>query len=624
MILKEAKIYKYKTFEEEQKIQLEEDYTAIVGMNESGKTCLLEAIAKANSYKQNFKFNVIDDYPRKFKKALDKSGQNPAAIELIFKFNDEELEMISTFINYHYTDFEFKYIKNYDNSSKFEIITEIDYIEFLKKTINIEESKLESIINYFKIDYEQYINSLNTDVDSELIEKLKKFEFKPSEKLNIKDQINEHIISKIINPNFPKILYYDEYAVLPDKVSIDELRNGSSSSFETARALLEVSDIDINKLSLSESKFEEYRSEIEATEAYITEELLKYWSTNNNLAFRFDLSNNGQNYNQIRYNLNVRIYNSRTRMTLPFSARSKGFTWFVSFLVWFKKLQEDNTQNVIILLDEPGLNLHAKAQEDLLKFIRDLAKDYQVIYTTHSPFMIGSDELNKVRTIKFDEVKGSVIMDSVQQKDPNTLFPLQAALGYDIAQNLFISSKNLVVEGIADLVYLNYMSAFLKEKGRVGLDENITIIPVGGADKVSSFISLLRGSDLNVVCLLDTLSNSTSQKIDNLIKNKLFESKKLCTYEAIINKKYADVEDLFSISDYLNIYNSANNSSLVITNDEKINRGIISYIESQTASKFNHYLPAKWLISNPGIKLEEESLNNFEKVFLLINKLFSK
>lgn len=622
MILKEAKIYKYKTFEEEQKIQLEEDYTAIVGMNESGKTCLLEAIAKANSYKQKLKFNVIDDYPRKFKKALDKSGQNPAAIELIFKFNDEELEMISTFINYHYTDFEFKYIKNYDNSSKFEIITEIDYIEFLKKTINIEESKLESIINYFKIDYEQYIDGLNTDIDSELIEKLKKFEFRPSEKLNIKDQINEHIISKIINPNFPKILYYDEYAVLPDKVSIDELRNGSSPSIETARALLEVSDIDINKLSLSESKFEEYRSEIEATEAYITEELLKYWSTNNNLAFKFDLSNNGQNYNQIRYNLNVRIYNSRTRMTLPFSARSKGFTWFVSFLVWFKKLQEDNTQNVIILLDEPGLNLHAKAQEDLLKFIRDLAKDYQVIYTTHSPFMIGSDELNKVRTIKFDEVKGSVIMDSIQQKDPNTLFPLQAALGYDIAQNLFISSKNLVVEGIADLVYLNYMSSILKELGREYLDDSITIVPVGGADKVSSFISLLRGNDLKVVCLLDTMSNSTSQKLDNLIVNKLFETKNLCTYESIVSKKYADVEDLFDYSDYINIYNNAMSSSFSLSEIKNIRKGIVDLIERSTNTKFNHYLPAKWLISNPKTNLSDNTLSNFEKVFIKINQLF--
>lgn len=622
MILKEAKIYKYKTFEEEQKIQLEEDYTAIVGMNESGKTCLLEAIAKANSYKQDFKFNIIDDYPRKFKKALDKSGQNPAAIELIFKFNDEELKLISSFINYNYTDFEFKYIKNYDNSSKFEIITEIDYIEFLKRTINIEESKLENIINYFKTDYEQYIDSLNTDIDSELIEKLKKFEFKPSEKLNIKDQINEHIISKIINPNFPKILYYDEYAVLPDKVSIDELRNGSSSSFETARALLEVSDIDINKLSLSESKFEEYRSEIEATEAYITEELLKYWSTNNNLAFRFDLSNNGQNYNPIRYNLNVRIYNSRTRMTLPFSARSKGFTWFVSFLVWFKKLQEDNTQNVIILLDEPGLNLHAKAQEDLLKFIMDLAKDYQVIYTTHSPFMIGSDKLNKVRTIKFDEVKGSVIMDSVQQKDPNTLFPLQAALGYDIAQNLFISSKNLVVEGIADLVYLNYMSSILKELGREYLDDSITIVPVGGADKVSSFISLLRGNDLKVVCLLDTMSNSTSQKLDNLIVNKLFETKNLCTYESIVSKKYADVEDLFDYSDYINIYNNATSSSFSLSEIKNIRKGIVDLIERSTNTKFNHYLPAKWLISNPQTNLSDNTLSNFEKVFIKVNQLF--
>lgn len=309
-------------------------------------------------------------------------------------------------------------------------------------------------------------------------------------------------------------------------------------------------------------------------------------------------------------------------MTLPFSARSKGFIWFVSFLVWFKKLQEDNDRNVIILLDEPGLNLHAKAQDDLLKFIRNISQSYQVVYTTHSPFMISSEELNKVRTIKFDEEKGSVILDSVQQKDPNTLFPLQAALGYDIAQNLFISNKNLIVEGIADLVYLNYMSTLLKEKGRVGLDESITIVPVGGADKVTSFISLLRGNKLNIVCLLDTMSNSNSQKLYNLITNKLFESKNLCTFEAIVGKKYADVEDLFSFDDYIQIYNNSYNFKLVIDKTTETKKGVIELIEIFTNTKFNHYTPAKWLISNPTIKLSEETLLNFEKVFIKINELF--
>ena len=154
------------------------------------------------------------------------------------------------------------------------------------------------------------------------------------------------------------------------------------------------------------------------------------------------------------------------------------------------------------MLDEPGLNLHASAQEDLLNFIKDLTDDYQVIYTTHSPFMIDSERLDNVRTIYEDNKKGSIIHETIQEKDPNTLFPLQAALGYDIAQNLFISKNNLLVEGVSDLVYLNFMSNLLLNEGRASLDDKITIVPTGGADKISTFISLLRGSKLNTICLL--------------------------------------------------------------------------------------------------------------------------
>ena len=71
--------------------------------------------------------------------------------------------------------------------------------------------------------------------------------------------------------------------------------------------------------------------------------------------------------------------------------------------------------------------------------------------------MIPSGSLDRVRTVLETE-NGSIISDSIQEKDPNTLFPLQAALGYDIAQNLFISKKNLLVEGVSDLIILTAIS----------------------------------------------------------------------------------------------------------------------------------------------------------------------
>lgn len=77
--------------------------------------------------------------------------------------------------------------------------------------------------------------------------------------------------------------------------------------------------------------------------------------------------------------------------------------------------------------------------------------------------MIASDSLNRVRTV-LETDKGSVVSDSIQEKDPNTLFPLQASLGYDIAQNLFVSKKNLLVEGVSDLIIITAISGILESE----------------------------------------------------------------------------------------------------------------------------------------------------------------
>lgn len=203
--------------------------------------------------------------------------------------------------------------------------------------------------------------------------------------------------------------------------------------------MFELSGLQLSDIQ-SESNFEAFKAQLEATSNSITDEMFEYWSTNQNLEIRFEIEHAP---NSVRY-LNIRIYNSKHRVTLPLKNRSKGFLWFFSFLVWFSKIQGDKNSKYILLLDEPGLSLHASAQNDLLRFIDEkLAPDYQVIYTTHSPFMIDSLKLNEVRTV-YDTQNpkvGSVVSDAVQEKDSDTLFPLQAALGYTIAQNLYVSPR---------------------------------------------------------------------------------------------------------------------------------------------------------------------------------------
>ena len=152
---------------------------------------------------------------------------------------------------------------------------------------------------------------------------------------------------------------------------------------------------------------------------------------------------------------------------------------------------------VVLLLDEPGLSLHGKAQGDLLRFIDDkLAASHQVIYSTHSPFMVPADKLQRVRIVedKVDKTKtprrsyGTKVSEDVLEVEADTLFPLQGALGYEATQTLFVGEHTLLVEGPSDILYLQALSTALKARGRTALDSRWTICPAGGIDRIMPFV----------------------------------------------------------------------------------------------------------------------------------------
>lgn len=105
--------------------------------------------------------------------------------------------------------------------------------------------------------------------------------------------------------------------------------------------------------------------------------MFEYWTTNKNLDIEFNVEHVNERI------LNIRVRNNNYRVSLPLGNRSKGFLWFFSFLIWFSKIQGDKNKKYILLLDEPGLSLHASAQDDLLRFIDEkLSVDYQINHFT--------------------------------------------------------------------------------------------------------------------------------------------------------------------------------------------------------------------------------------------------
>lgn len=144
--------------------------------------------------------------------------------------------------------------------------------------------------------------------------------------------------------------------------------------------------------------------------------------------------------------------------------RSEGYQWLVSFFVVFFAEAMDKHENAILLRDEPGLSLHGLKQRDFRETVSRLADKNQTFYTTHSPFLVGPDELDLVRVVEMtNRRQGTRIHTSVSAESPASLLPLQEALGYDLAQSLFTHKRNLVLEGLTDYWYIEATSALLDD-----------------------------------------------------------------------------------------------------------------------------------------------------------------
>jgi len=640
LTLKEVKIAKYKSYLETQVVSIEDKITTLVGKNESGKTAFLEAIAKFNYFEKDpkFQFDVTADFPRNELKKYQRENEPVEVIKCTFEISDELLQEISDELGEDvFKTKSFSYGIKYDGSGSWYDLSANEEL-FLKNyikdsTLTPEANDELKGIKSFKA-LETIIGTTQNEEVKKLYQELKKEYIDKAYKGD--NIIQGYIAQKYLKPNFPKFWYFDEYFSLPSRVNINRLQSGqidaelTAEALKTSKALFELAGIDIAKL-VNASTFESFIAELEATSNEITDQIFEYWSTNENLEIKFEIETvkNPQNPNVIEKVLDIRVRNTRHRVSLPLKNRSKGFNWFFSFIVWFSKIQSDDNKNFFLLLDEPGLNLHASAQADLLRYIEDLAKEYQVIYTTHSPFMIDSNHLERVRTV-YDSDAGSIISSAIQEKDPDTLFPLQAALGYDIAQNLFISKNNLLVEGPADLLYLTILSSILESEKREGLKDSITIVPIGGMDKVASFISLLRGSKLNIVCLLDSFSDQKGkQRIDDLIKIKIIKDRNVRYFDEFVKTTNgrADIEDLFEKSEYLELFNKSFTEfkDFAVTDlDNKLPNILQQINKLISKDHFNHYRPANQLakMSVDTKYFSKDTLIRFENMFKEINKLY--
>lgn len=639
MLLLKATIHKYKSYILDQDIEFDPDVTCIVGKNESGKTAILEAIAKINYFDndQRFKFDETFDYPKNEWKTTENPSQKPI-ITLTYLLEDKDKKEITDIFGSKALSFsEYSYTHRYDGSGSYGgvSINEKEAIAHMISTLDLSDEQKELAVKITKFDDLQ-AKAVEIDPTSELSNKLSDIENNCWDWAN---KFSGYVAATVLSRIQPVYWYFDEYFNLPGRIDLNKVASNqhdqvfTEDNLKISKALLELARVDIQEF-IKATNFESYISELEATSNAISDELFEYWKTNQHLEIKFEIESVPEpgNPSVLRRFLNVRIRNTKHRVSLPLGNRSKGFIWFFSFLVWFSKIQADKTKQYVILLDEPGLNLHASAQADLLRYINEkLSPNYQVVYTTHSPFMIETSRIHRIRTVfdTLDPKKGSIVSESIQEKDPDTLFPLQAALGYDIAQNLFVSDNNLLVEGPGDLIYFEIMKEVLRQQSKIALRDDITVVPVGGLDKVSSFISLLRGSQLKIACILDTFTDQKGKRrLEDMVANKIIKEKNILFFDKYASNSsgQSDIEDMFTVDEYLAFFNLANLSNQVDkARLDSTSRPITKRIADVLGvSRYNHYTPALSAMKQgySGSFFSKETVERFEKLFADINKLF--
>lgn len=690
MKLLEVRIREFKSIWDSGPLKLDKSTTCLVGKNEAGKTALLDAIYRLNPIlESDGNFDITDDYPRSTVEDYSQDvetgrrshatvitatfGLDPAEVATVTaQFGAGALSRPEVVLSKGYT-------KGKDGKCTLDVdvpISEAAISQHLVESFQLPEplktevakiTKLAQLSTYLTEAGERQdqefktaqaaANQLTVEADkAAALESVKTIaESEQAKALRVRltelvahKHLGLHVWQTYLAANFPKFLYFDEYYQMEGHDNIQALKerkvqNKLKRSDHPLLGLIELARLDLDQL-LNASRTQELKNKLQGASNHLSGKILKYWSQNKHLRMNFDvrpaLVNDPLGMQQ-GTNIWGEVFDSKHLVSTGLYTRSTGFVWFFSFLAWYSA-QKKQDQPLVLLLDEPGLSLHGKAQEDLLRYFEaEIASNpkHQLVYTTHSPFMVDPAHFERVRIVQDKSIDtdedlprdkdGTKIVTDVLEAGPDSLFPLQGALGYEIYQALFIGPNSLVVEGASDLLYIQVVSSVLQSKGRVGLDARWTVTPVGGADKVPTFAALIGSQKkLNVATLID-FQKSSQQTVENLYKKKLLEKTHVLTFADFTGAKEADIEDMFGDVFYVNLVNAEYGSHLKVGDLQAGSPRILARVEAHLAvnplpnkAVLNHYRPARCLAEQiAALPIPDAALDKFEAAFKRLNAL---
>ena len=444
----------------------------------------------------------------------------------------------------------------------------IEVNESISTSSFVTSHELEKIISIFNI-------SVKTLKKSVLQQHLKKLSSE------LKD-LHQH--SKVINPgqiqeartlvvkNMPKFVYYSNYGNLDSEIYLphvienmtrDDLSSIMEAKVRTLKVLFEFVNLDPKEiLELgTETKLDANQREVPLTDEEIasiaekkserdillqsaglslTEEFRVWWKQGD---YKFRFQADGKHFK-------IWVSDDKRPEEIALEGRSTGLQWFLSFYLIFLVESKDAHDNAILLLDEAGVSLHPLAQKDLVNFFDNLAIKNQIIHTTHSPFLVDTGNIDRVKVVYLNEGGRTVASNDLRaaetQPNKNTsVYAVHAALGLSVSDVLLQGCKTVIVEGPSDQYYLNGIKNYLINKGQFQPKEEIIFVPSGGVKGIRALSSLLSGKDEELpIVLIDSDKSGKGQKA-SLLKD-LYKDfpDRIIEMEDILDIEQSEVEDL--------------------------------------------------------------------------------
>lgn len=667
MRLTKARVQNYRSVKDTGEFSIENFKTILVGPNEAGKTVVLKALQQLNLPEGVDGFDEIRDYPRSLYNDITTGKVKASEIEVVrgwFTLDAEDKALVpaefqnATYIYYKYLDNStYHKIENVPNRNSFSNFK--DDLLRLAKHLDQQTGVAESTVSTDKVnefigkiyswktvstedtpEFVTWFSSKFVDVDEDNDKEIERYK-KIESLISYNNSYNN--VLKILDNRKPVFVLFNNYFKVKPVIHLEHLAKRVEGNlldddkfYDYGNLCLlkllgftprELSDIgktpspdinDVEGLKVYRDKLDRRSYQLDAASVRLTNEIKNIWNPNPNRpeAEKLNITADGQ-YLKV-------VVEDDIGVKIELDQRSEGFQWLVSFYVVFFAEAMDKHKNAILLLDEPGMSLHGLKQREFRMTLSRLAEQNQTIYTTHSPFLVGPDELDLVRVVELKSRKeGTKVHTTISSSDPAGLLPLQEALGYDLAQSLFSQQKNLVMEGLTDYWYIDATANLLREAKLEKLDDKIALVFANSAGKVVYYATILHAHNLKIAALLDS-DNAGDQAAnqENLVHS-LGNKNILRTKDFCSGVSKPEIEDLLRET-LIKIAATEFGKDVSATASVQSTRPIVDIFTSEITG-FSKYKLAKafvnWTRSNEASSLSADEIKQWEKLFKTINKV---